>query len=295
MIVEGSIDWPPYALPPRSIYNILPISFLEEVSAASMNCRWGDAQTEYYNGETRRLLLEGDKDGDLWYAEFEQDKERFQKNLKELGIPSLQDVCIKKTIKEIEFFFDFPNDYFTSKNAIEFRRYTNSPVNYVKLQDLFNYLIAGKTIDYTQYVFEWIEHLKIIHIENIVKFYRFVTLLDTTKIKPLDAPPIGEEGIQDILTPTGMLYFKEVVIELEIVDRQGVYILTPRKRGKLFAVIIALKQMPGSLKVEAITEERLSAAVSKYFAIPNTQIKKNGKAYIEALDAAIRFFKRRRI
>jgi hypothetical protein len=70
--------------------------------------------------------------------------------------------------------FHFPNEYYTQKSLIELSDYFNTTGIGVNVSDLFNFLVGNNKIDYSSQVISVGDHIKILHISNIIFYYKWL-------------------------------------------------------------------------------------------------------------------------
>jgi hypothetical protein len=85
--------------------------------------------------------------------------------------------------------FQYPNEYFTQQSFIELSDYFNITGIGANEADLFNFLVGNNKIDYSRHVIAVADHITILHISNIIIYYKWLirekeSIVDSTTKKP---------------------------------------------------------------------------------------------------------------
>jgi hypothetical protein len=96
--------------------------------------------------------------------------------------------------------FQFPNEYFTERTRIELSDYFIFNGNGANDSDLFNFVLGNNKVDYTSHVISVGDHIKILHTENIIAYYKWLLKEKESVVNAPSAKP-GPRNTANILSP----------------------------------------------------------------------------------------------
>jgi hypothetical protein len=160
------------------------------------------------------------------------------------------------------------------------REIVSKQLKYSLKRTVKNKKFLGETpTEWQVYAVDWIND-----VDELISSLPAIPIVsnDIKKRDTLNLPDLfsTEEGFQFCLR----------ILEHIEVTQGGKSILTNRKAGRLFGVIIAIKRTPGLLKSD-YTEMKLLKVFNTHLQTTFAQIKKDTKTFEESLDEAKRFIK----